>query len=97
MSIPRHLTVVRPWLREAVLARDGWQCRYCQRKLGRGPRWYGKVHIDHVYPVSRGGETVLENLVTACWRCNTAKGDRTPSEARMRLLPSRLLVGIMAR
>ena len=30
--------------------------------------------IDHVRPSSRGGPTAEENLVTACWVCNTHKG-----------------------
>ena len=30
--------------------------------------------IDHVRPSSHGGSTTEENLVTACWLCNTHKG-----------------------
>ena len=37
-----------------------------------------------------------ENLVTACVRCNTRKGSRTPEEARMPLLTAEraLTVGL---
>jgi hypothetical protein len=37
-------------------------------------------------PASRGGESVWENCVTACERCNHRKADRTPEEANMKLL-----------
>jgi hypothetical protein len=53
-------------LRTAVYERDKHRCRYC----GRTDR---KLCLDHVYPVSRGGETSFENLVTACVPCNAGK------------------------
>lgn len=31
------------------------------------------ISIDHVVPVSKGGRFVVENLVTACKRCNQKK------------------------
>lgn len=53
-------------IRDKVLKRDGYRCRYC----GSGT---GTLHMDHVYPESKGGETTISNLVTACARCNTKK------------------------
>ena len=41
---------------------------------------------DHVKPVSRGGGNHWLNVVTACKRCNTRKGSKTPEEASMPLL-----------
>lgn len=26
--------------------------------------------VDHVIPISHGGQNTLDNYVTACWRCN---------------------------
>jgi len=56
-----------------VMQRDGFRCRYC----GKSPATHAGVtlHIDHVKPRSKGGETTLENLVTACSECNLGKGD----------------------
>lgn len=54
-------------LRQTVIARDAGRCRYC----GCVPV---ETHIDHVRPVSRGGRSVIENLVVACAPCNLAKG-----------------------
>lgn len=53
-------------LRDFVLERDGYCCRYCGSKIG-------PFHLDHVYPVSRGGETTKNNLVTSCEKCNLSK------------------------
>jgi hypothetical protein len=39
-----------------------------------------------VMPQSRGGENSWTNLVCACVRCNTRKGNKTPREARMDLI-----------
>ncbi len=78
VRLPRRFTL--PLSRRTVLARDQYTCQYC----GAQP---GKAHltIDHVLPRSRGGETVWENVVTACGPCNRRKGNRTPQEARMPL------------
>jgi 5-methylcytosine-specific restriction endonuclease McrA len=64
--------------RKNILRRDGHCCQYC----GRGDL---ALTIDHILPVSRGGEDSWENLVCACVRCNNRKGDRLPEEAAMPL------------
>lgn len=56
-------------LRRAVFKRDGYRCRYCGSTTG-------PFHADHVYPESKGGETTIDNLVTACARCNISKGSK---------------------
>lgn len=53
-------------LRRRVFRRDGKRCRYCGQTEG-------SFHLDHVYPVIKGGETTLENLVVSCKRCNLIK------------------------
>jgi 5-methylcytosine-specific restriction endonuclease McrA len=63
--------------RRAVFARDEYRCQYCGSRADS---------IDHVVPRSRGGLDVWDNLAAACRPCNTAKRDRTPDEAGMRLL-----------
>ncbi len=67
-------------LRQAVFERDGWACVYC----GKGS---GSLTCDHVLPVSRGGSSTLDNLVTACLACNTAKATKTPEEWRAQPRP----------
>lgn len=63
-----------------ILTRDNWTCCYCGRKLPTK-----ELNYDHVTPRSRGGKTVWENIVTACYDCNERKGDRLPHEAGMHL------------
>ena len=65
--------------RKNILKRDGRQCQYCGTRTG-------PFTVDHVIPRDRGGQDTWENLVCACLRCNTKKGNRTPEEAGMRLL-----------
>ena len=41
--------------------------------------------LDHVVPRSKGGESVWENVVTACAPCNLRKGDRSLEQVGMEL------------
>ena len=47
------------------------RCPYCNGHLG----W--DTHLDHIYPVSKGGKSTIENLVHVCESCNLNKGDNT--------------------
>lgn len=58
-------------LRFEVFKRDGFTCRYC----GSQPPEVVLV-LDHVVPVSEGGESSALNLLTACEACNQGKSDR---------------------
>lgn len=58
-------------LRALVLMRDGARCRLC----GAVPDDDVRLHVDHVKPWSKGGETVLGNLQILCNVCNIGKGD----------------------
>jgi len=62
-----------------ILKRDSHTCQYCNSTSVL-------LTVDHIMPKSRGGLDTWDNLTTACFRCNNAKGDRTPSEAKMPLL-----------
>jgi hypothetical protein len=76
--VQRKLTPRAPSLRLRckVLHRDNFSCCQC----GRSPaNVIGVVlHIDHIFPWSKGGETVLGNLQTLCEMCNLVKGDLAP-------------------
>lgn len=64
--------------RRNVFLRDRYICQYCGSSFSPSD-----LTLDHVIPRSRGGETVWDNVVTACKACNHRKGDRTPREAGM--------------
>ncbi len=79
LSVYVHVPFKRIILsRKNILRRDGHRCQFC----GRGDL---PLTVDHVIPVSRGGEDTWDNLVCACVDCNNRKGDRTPEEAHMLL------------
>jgi 5-methylcytosine-specific restriction endonuclease McrA len=61
-----------------VFLRDQWLCQYC----GGGHKTQN-LTFDHVVPKSRGGRTTWTNIVTACQRCNTTKGNRISRESGM--------------
>ena len=42
--------------------------------------------MDHVLPKIYGGNDSWENLVCACTKCNSIKGDKTPEQAGLKLL-----------
>lgn len=42
-----------------------------------------RATIDHVKPLSRGGRTTLDNLVTSCWSCNYGKLNATLEQLGM--------------
>lgn len=71
-------------LRQSVRARDRHLCRYCGVRViwGEHRSALGGT-FDHVDPDE--GNT-RENVVVACRRCAAKKKDRTPEQARMKLL-----------
>jgi hypothetical protein len=60
-------------LRWKVLLRDRFTCCAC----GASPALTSGVelHVDHIVPWSKGGETTLQNLQTLCSECNLGKSD----------------------
>jgi len=60
-------------IRQAVIKRDGETCRYCGVQTS-------SIHIDHIFPLSRGGTNDLWNLTVSCSRCNISKKDKTVEE-----------------
>ena len=76
VRVPR--AIQRKISRRALFARDGWKCVYCGTAAGR-------LTLDHVVPRSKGGESIWENVVTACAPCNLHKGDRSLEESGLQL------------
>jgi 5-methylcytosine-specific restriction endonuclease McrA len=75
---PKHRVSLN---RRNLFARDENHCQYCGRRFPSP-----ELSIDHVIPLSRGGNTTWANVVCACTECNKRKGGRTPSEAGMGLV-----------
>ncbi len=60
-------------LRFEVLSRDKFTCRFCGASPTKDPSV--TLHIDHIIPWSKGGETSIDNLQTLCSKCNLGKSD----------------------
>jgi 5-methylcytosine-specific restriction endonuclease McrA len=50
-------------------------CEWCGLDVAKPDR-----RIDHVIPISRGGDDSAGNLCCACFRCNARKADKLPIE-----------------
>jgi len=60
-------------LRFKILLRDGFTCKKCGRSPLKNPGV--ELHVDHLVPWSKGGESIPENLETKCVQCNLGKGN----------------------
>jgi hypothetical protein len=60
-------------LRFKVLERDSFKCCVC----GASPAKELNIvlHVDHIVPWSKGGETAIDNLQTLCSECNLGKSN----------------------
>lgn len=65
-----------------VYLRDQYACLYCGCPINKST-----ATMDHVVPISRGGRTVWDNIVTACGPCNSRKGNSVGPEWRPRYKP----------
>lgn len=60
-------------LRFMVMKRDKFKCCACGASPANSPGV--ELHIDHIIPWSKGGETTIDNLQTLCSKCNLGKSD----------------------
>jgi HNH endonuclease len=54
-----------------IYERDNYKCRHCGKQLTRFT-----TTLDHVTPVSKGGDNSFENLITSCLDYNSKKNSR---------------------
>ena len=59
-------------VRQFILDSYSSKCVYCGEE--------GKMEIDHIIPVSKGGTNHIDNLAPACRSCNASKNDRLLEE-----------------
>jgi len=62
-----------------IFARDKWTCKLCgckTPKVKRGTYDSDAPELDHILPLSKGGEHKISNVQCACRKCNQAKGDK---------------------
>lgn len=66
---------IKKSVRFEVFKRDSFTCQYCGKSAPDVV-----LHVDHIKPVSKGGENDLLNLITSCVDCNLGKGARELSD-----------------
>lgn len=64
-----------PYSRYRIFVRDGWRCHICRKLTSKNqvtphPR---APTIDHLVPLSEGGDDTPANVATACFLCNCTK------------------------
>lgn len=61
-----------------VFDRDRWTCQLCNMPVFRVFRWPApwSASLDHVLPLSRGGEHTYQNTQLAHLRCNLRKSNK---------------------
>lgn len=62
--------------RASIIARDSSRCHLCGKKVHASD-----IHLDHLVPLSKGGEHTARNLAVAHSRCNMIRSDgRLPAQ-----------------
>lgn len=74
-SVIKHKTKrdINYRLRFKVMQRDNFRCCACGASPAKNPEV--ELHVDHIMPWAKGGETTFENLQTLCSVCNWGKSD----------------------
>lgn len=71
-SVAGQRALMTPKLRNSIKERDNYTCCMCENSTDIEPNLL--LEIDHIYPLSKGGMTEVNNLQTLCWKCNRSKG-----------------------
>lgn len=76
----KHKVRFSPFERKQILDRDKWKCQNCGIKVHDRStgNWNtpDKAHIDHIIPITKGGNSEPSNLQTLCRTCNLSKKDK---------------------
>ena len=72
-NIYRTPRKINTQLRFKVMKRDNFKCCACGASPAKDPSI--ELHVDHIIPWSKGGETEIDNLQTLCSKCNLGKSN----------------------
>lgn len=74
----RNAPVIEHISRQEVYERDQGRCHICGKKVD--PQ---KWHLDHLVPLSKGGEHSMRNVAVAHPQCNLSRGATGPAQLRL--------------
>jgi 5-methylcytosine-specific restriction endonuclease McrA len=68
-----------------VYNRDGWVCQLCLGKIKKNSKQNDPLEatLDHIIPISKGGEHSYKNVQCAHRQCNAVKSDKTEGQLRL--------------
>lgn len=66
---------------KVIYERDGGRCGICGKKVASD-----QISIDHIIPLSLGGQHTENNVRLAHIRCNVQRGNRGPAQLRLQVL-----------
>jgi 5-methylcytosine-specific restriction endonuclease McrA len=64
-----------PWLRNRLSEAQGHQCCWCRKRMIEAGPLDDRPTLEHIVPLSEGGEDTPANLAVACFRCNNRRGN----------------------
>ena len=70
-----------PWVRSEIAERDGWECYLCGSEIEPDD-----LNIDHVKPLSLGGDDAPWNVAATHAACNFSKWNSFPEVAMWKVL-----------
>lgn len=79
-------------VRFEIFKRDAFTCQYCGQSA---PKVI--LEVDHIIPVSKGGDNDLTNLITSCRDCNRGKSDKELSDDSVVVKQQRELEALQER
>jgi 5-methylcytosine-specific restriction endonuclease McrA len=59
----------------SIKTSDGIECYWCGI-ITKGD----DITVDHYVPINKGGTHTWDNIVPACRKCNSSKGDKLPMD-----------------
>jgi hypothetical protein len=57
--------------RMEIIERDDSTCYICNTSVN-----FNEIELDHLIPVSKGGNSSNENVAVSCMKCNRSRGNR---------------------
>lgn len=80
-------TVVEVFDSHEIFDRDAWKCHLCGRRVGQRYRFPHprSASLDHIVPLTRGGQHTRANAATAHLGCNMAKSNGSVND-QLRLI-----------
>lgn len=74
--------VQETYTRLSVFEKDGWVCQLCGGAIDPSLPWPDRMaaSVDHIVPISLGGDDTFDNVQAAHSGCNSSKGNRVNAE-----------------